>query len=184
MSMSSVPMLAFTLSTRQLIWSMLIFQRTCIIGLAYGVKQHLVPRKTVEGLKIKRHIPPQIGPSLQWGSVYLPSVAQSEAVGWILCLSAFSHSKLNKHLLRWSCEHLLSSAPLCRPARFLAGPAFVRLWQRDKPWVSVWWPHRRIFTLWWPSVHVHGWSRRNWIVSWHQLVCHCDERGLLGFVTT
>lgn len=111
MSMPSVPMLAFPLSTRQLIWSMLIFQCTCIIGLAYGVKRHLVPRKTVEGLKIKRHIPLQIGPSLQWGSVYLPSVAQTEAVGWIPCVSAFSHSKLNKHLLGWSCEHLLSSAP-------------------------------------------------------------------------
>lgn len=92
-------------------------------------KQHDVPRKTVEGLKIKRHIPLQIGPSPQWGTVYLPSVAQSEVVGRIRSLSVFSQSKLNKHLLGWSCEHLFSSAPLCRPAPCLAGPAFVLIWR-------------------------------------------------------
>lgn len=70
-------------------------------------KQHKLPVKTAEGRRIKLHIPLQTGPGLPRGSVYLPPTDPPPQ------LSVVSQSKLNKHVLGWSREHLC------------AGPAFV-----------------------------------------------------------
>lgn len=75
-----------------------------------------VPRKTAKGLKIKQHIPLQIGPTLQWCSVYLPLEDQSGVFGRIHSLYVFSPERTEQTLARvvlWTSARLSPSVLSC-----------------------------------------------------------------------
>lgn len=121
--------------------------------------------KLLKGLKIKQHIPLQMW-SQSTMRQCVSAISGPERGSWAdpLPIILFPEQTEQTRAIGWSSEHLWSSAPLCRPAPCLAGPAFVLLWQRVKHWVSVW-PREHVFTFRRPSVHAHGLSQCDWTVS-------------------